>query len=57
MKPIITTVCVTMFIVSAVLNIGLVSGYVRIASPDQHKEMAYADSQRALMSALVEDVQ
>jgi Na+-transporting NADH:ubiquinone oxidoreductase subunit NqrC len=46
----------TLFVISLILNVGLISGYVRIASPAQHQEMAYTDSQRALMAALVEDV-
>ncbi len=48
---------ITLFIVSLIVNIGLVTGWVRIASPEQHQEMAYNDTQRELMQALVEDVE
>ena len=48
---------ITLFIVSLIVNIGLVTGWVRIASPEQHQEMAYNDTQRELMQALVEEVE
>lgn len=57
MRTAAITFCVTMFVVSAVLNIGLVCGYIRNASPDTLTQTAYLDSQRELMTALVEDEQ
>lgn len=47
-------VCITLLICSAVLNIGLVSGYIRVASPDSHAQVAYMDNQRELMTELME---
>ena len=46
-----------LLLVSVALNVGLISGYVRIGSPQSFEQMAYTDNQRALMSALVEDNQ
>jgi hypothetical protein len=53
MKLALASMALTLLIVSLALNVGLISGVVRIASPEQHVEMAYSDSQRALMDALV----
>lgn len=47
----------TLLAISLLLNVGLITGYIRIASPEKQQEMAYSDSQRALMSALVKDNQ
>lgn len=50
-------VVITLFLVSAILNAGLIMGYIKVGSPEKLAEVAYNDTQRAMMSALVEDVQ
>jgi hypothetical protein len=57
MKLTFLSVAFTLLIVSAALNVGLISGYVRIASPETHVQTAYTDAQRGLMDALVEESQ
>ncbi len=46
-------VILTLLFISLSLNAGLITGYVRIGSPEKMQEMAYNDTQRALMDALV----
>lgn len=53
MKLTIASVLFTLLIISLALNAGLVTGHVRIGSPEKMREMAYNDSQRALMDALI----
>lgn len=53
MKLTIASVLFTLLIISLSLNAGLITGHVRIGSPEKMQEMAYNDNQRALMNALV----
>lgn len=57
MKLTLLSTLFTLLTVSAALNVGLITGHIRIGSPEKLQEMAYTDSQRAMMAALVEDVQ
>ncbi len=47
----------TLFIVSVLLNIGLITGYVKIGSPEKLQETAYFDDQRERLTALMGESQ
>lgn len=55
MKLTVISTLFTLLLISAALNAGLITGYVRIGSPEKFERMAVEDSQRALLTALVED--
>ena len=42
-------------LVSLMLNIGLISGYVRIAKPETHAAQGYLEAQREQMTKLMEE--
>lgn len=43
-----------LLLVSTIMNAGLISGWVRIGSPEEATQTAYIDSQRDLMTALID---
>lgn len=45
---------VTLCLLETLLLGGLISGYVRIGSPESMQQLAYTDSQRELMNRLVD---
>lgn len=51
-KTILISVCMTLFVVSSFLNIGLISGWVRIASPEQHAQNSVTDYNKTLLKVI-----